>query len=388
MKKIGILTHYHNTTNYGGALQAYALCKILNNQGYDCEQIDIDFTDKMFNLRTGFLKQWLKSLWILKPVKLIYKKLRKKVETANSEQAVLKMQWEIAFAEFLYNLIPHSDQMYNTINIDETLSYYDVFITGSDQVWNPLWYYEPFFLTFVTNDKKKLSYAASISQKELTRKEEVLFSLHLESFDAISVRESNAIDLLADVTDKPVEHVLDPTLLLSLDDWNAITAERVVDGPYAYCYFLGDDDGMRHLANAYAKNKNIKLVNIKHVCGIYHYNDLQYGDFILDTSTPNEFLSLIKHADIVFTDSFHASVFSIIFESQFFCFSRSEFSGMETRLESLLELFELEERYQGKVDLRDIERILQIEDIHYPLQSEKYELEKEKSLEFLRRSIG
>lgn len=141
MMKIGILSHYHNTKNYGGALQAYALCKTLNDMGYESEQIDIDFFPECINLdepATGTKKTCrAKSLLVRIINRIRYHKVRS-----------IRIKLQEAFRNFNENLIPHSVKQYNGVTITEAIDKYDVFIVGSDQVWNPIWYFEPFFLSF------------------------------------------------------------------------------------------------------------------------------------------------------------------------------------------------------------------------------------------------
>lgn len=384
MKKVAILTHYHNSTNYGGVLQAYALCKAVSAMGYRCEQIDLEFDGKFKTLSdTSATKIHIPH--ILKAVyhRLLNLKNRKLLSMKNQ----IKLIYQKSFFDFNNNAIPHSLRCYSEENIKDAAALYDVFITGSDQVWNPIWYFEPFFLTFVPEGKKKFSYAASVSQNELSDTVKSLYSQHLKSFDAVSVREKSAVKLLSELTEKKVEHVLDPTLLLDKSDWESIASKKMPDMPYVFCYFLTNDAAMRQTAKDYAKKKGLILVNIKHATGNYHTNDIEYGDVSYDAPTPNEFLSLIRFADVVFTDSFHASVFSIIFEKQFFSFPRSHHNGMGSRIESLTELFDLKKRYLSSDESKTVEYISHQPDIIYPIKTCKYNDLKEKSLDYLRRNI-
>lgn len=384
MKRICILTQYHNTTNYGGALQAYALCRVLNSMGYVCEQLDIDFTGKFVNLN----RKKSRFSRFLKPVKLLYAQFLKfKCRKMIHQQKDTQKLWEKAFYDFTYHKIPHSKRQYNQKNVAECVRDYDVFIVGSDQVWNPLWYYEPFFLTFVPEGKKKISYAASISQAQLSDQVKEIYAAHLKTFDAVSVREYQSVELLTEFLNMRVEQVLDPTLLLAKNAWLELVSERMIDSPYVLCYFLGNDGNMRQLAKQYAKQTKKILVNIKNATAILHTNDIQYGDIALDAPSPDEFLSLIKFADVVFTDSFHACVFSIIFEKQFWSFSRFEFKDMSSRMETLMQLFGLEKRYLGSADMTLLNGMLEASDIDYALPQNVYEEKKQASYDYLRRSI-
>ena len=291
--RIGILSHYHNTTNYGGALQAYALCKIINNMGYESEQIDIDCFAECVNLNksASAIKKVIRAMG---PVYDAFSAIR------HRKNRTVKKKLQKSFRNFNENLIPHSDREFNSTTIMETLDTYDVFITGSDQVWNPIWYFKPFFLSFVPSEVPKISYAASISQASLPGEVKQTYKKHLEDFLAISVREKNAVDLLHGVSEEEAEYVLDPTLLPEREEWEQIASENLIDTPYVLCYFLGEDNEIRNIAKEYAREHKLTLVNIKHATGQYHKSDINYGDIALEAPSPNEFLSLIKYAPTVF----------------------------------------------------------------------------------------
>ena len=254
MKKIGILTHYHNTTNYGGMLQAYALCKRINTFGLYGEQIAIDYIEATKNL--DYTLRYLKIKKLLKPIKPIYRALRNfKNRREIKRDAILKKSWEDSFASFNNDWVPHSNRSYTEKNISEAVGIYDAFIVGSDQVWNPIWYFEPFFLSFVPKGTPKISYAASISQNQLSDKVKKIYATHLKDFKAISVRESSAVELLSNIAPTKVECVLDPTLLLTKEEWDEVAAERTISQSYAICYFLGNNANMRKVVTDFAKKK-------------------------------------------------------------------------------------------------------------------------------------
>lgn len=388
MKKVGILTHYHNSINYGGVLQAYALCKKIEFLGYECEQIDIEFLSewKNLNFSRSFIDDYIKKIKFIKKIYIKFSKIKngKKIK----RNKLIRKTWEDSFTKFSKIIIPHSDELYNSKTIHTANGKYDIFVVGSDQVWNPIYYYEPFFLTFVTNAVPKIAYAASISQNQLSDNVKKLYSQNLRDFRAISVREESAVHLLSEIVDNHIEHVLDPTLLLDKNDWDAITDGRIEKEPYLFCYFLGDDENMRTLAKEFAIKKQVKLVNICHATGIFHKSDISFGDVSFEAPTPNEFLSLIKYAEYIFTDSFHASVFSLIYQRQFFVFSRQEFKSMGTRLYSLTLLFNVEDRFCDTIDKVNIQYIEKIIDIDYSRRFDMFEEMKQKSITYLKNSLA
>ena len=322
-QRIGILTHYYGSVNYGGCLQAYALTRVLNEMGYTAEQISYRKREVAQRYSPkAFVKKTVERILLLGA----FKSRRR------------------AFASFR-DAIPHSESVYDEETVGEAADLYDAFITGSDQVWNFKWYDPAFFLDFVSGDKIKLSYAASLGSPTLSDMERKKMRESLRDFTAISVREREAISLLSDVTDRAVEWTLDPTLLLSRDKWDEVASERKVKGRYLFCYFLGRDKRIRTLATEYARRKGLKVVTLPHFPQSFVKNDLFFGDVRLYGVTPNDFISLVKNAECVFTDSFHAAVFSNLYEKEFFVFDRHHASEMSGRILTLLPLFGSEARF-------------------------------------------
>ena len=384
--RIGILTHYYNSTNYGGSLQAYALCKALEQMGHEAQQVCIDHSLGCYNLLDTSRLAPIKRM-VGKPVKKWIKTSVRWLSPGKNKAYRMKQQRHNtllkAFSSFNQGMTPHSTQVYTTKNIAQAAARYDAFITGSDQVWNPIWYFSPFFLDFVPSDKIKIAYAASIGQKTLPTYVEAVFRKHLKSFHGISVREQDAVDLLAPLTEQPVTCVLDPTLLLSRADWEQVCAPCQIDKPYALCYFLGDETGMRSTAQAYAKDHGLTLVNIADAAGLIHMHDRNFSDVAVKDPSVEVFLSLIRHAQYVFTDSFHASVFSLLFQRQFVVFPRSTHKAMGSRLTNLTSLFDIPERFCCCPEEEHLSYIHGLTDIDYTAMPPAFLEKKQQSLDFL-----
>lgn len=233
----------------------------------------------------------------------------------------------------------------------------------------------------------KISYAASISQPNLSPKAEQVYKEHLKDFFAISVREKNAVDIIKKITQKEIDYVLDPTLLLKREQWEMVASDRLIRDSYVFCYFLGGDNEIRNIAKEYAKKHNLTLVNMRHAAGHYHKADIDYGDIKMDAPSPNDFLSFIKDADMVFTDSFHASVFSLMFQRQFFVFERDGHKNMSTRITSLMELFETDNRFCNTVEKMTVEYICQQPSIDYIKERKLFEQMKNTSIAFLENNL-
>lgn len=339
--KIGILSPFYNNYNYGGKLQAFALTYFLNENGYYAKQIQYHQSskknkqskiNKFFKL---FQSDDYRHAMMQKIIAKFLKDTKKQIKIRNNY-----------FNQF-DKLIPHTKEVYNDKTLVDTCDDFDVFVCGSDQVWNPTLFKKGYFLQFVSKDKYRFSYAASIAN-QLDDEWQSRFKELLKDFNAISVRESNGKESIENLVDIPVEVVADPTLLLSRKDWDRISAKRLIDEPYMFCYFLGYGSKTRKIAKKYAKEHRLKIVTLPHLLansGRFYAQDIRFGDIKLYDVGPAEFVSLIKHADYVMTDSFHANVMSLIYNRQFLVFNRIGFSKMGSRLENLLSLFDLQDRW-------------------------------------------
>ncbi|MDY3929415.1 MAG: polysaccharide pyruvyl transferase family protein [Clostridia bacterium] len=364
--KIGIITHYYKSKNYGGNLQAYALCKVLHKLGYQAEQISF-FRTKNIKCK---ISDFYHNINILKNLS-VYRSLKLRAK---------------AIITFNLNSIPHS-KVYTEKNIVNSVNDYDAFITGSDQVWHPSAYCPAYLLDFVPSFKTKISYAASVAANVLPDEVKKKFKESFETFNAISVREESSVNLLKDITSCDVAVTLDPTLLLTKDEWIDISEKHSMKEKYVFCFFLGNDIKSRKLAFEFSKKHNLKIVTLPHLLGSVRNCDINFGDYLLYDVSPGMFLSLIKDAEYVFTDSFHASVFSLIFEKEFFVFYRNGFKSMETRIYSLVDIFEVEEHFCNDERKATMEYIESLSPIEYNKSFEKYEYMKSFSIQYLHNSL-
>lgn len=397
MKRIGIITHYYKSVNYGGNLQAYALCKVLSSMGYDAEQICFVRTslekDSFFKrLKKALSKgifRFFSNLFVqvkLKFRSFLHKNMDREKHKVDEKYQVSLRRRE-AFEFFNSKMISHSEKVYYADTIQECVDNYDAFITGSDQVWNIKSYSPAYFLDFVPSGKKKISYAASVALDSFSSRESELVKNYIKDFHAISVRESSAVDLISSLTDKPVSLVLDPTLMISARLWDEICEECSIEGEYVFCYFLGwQNEKSRKLAEQFAKEKKMKLVNIQHPGGGIHMCDVNFGDVQLFDATPQQWLSLIKNAKYVFTDSFHAVVFAQLFKTQYFVFNRDSNGYMNSRIYSICELFSAPERF-CTADRENLDYLLNVPDLVFDKENQLLEDLRRSSKEFLIKSL-
>ena len=387
---IGIITFYYKSINYGGNLQAYALAHYINSIGFQCEQICFDAdsyvcTENIFE--RVFRNIFRENVFAKVKRKVIQKIKDKKYATEKKVYLDTLEDRRQAFLHFAQELIPHSKIVYTADTINMSNVVYDTFITGSDQVWNISIAKPAFFLDYVEKSKKKISYAASVALNSLTKKQRDQFKEYLKGYDAISVREKNSIDLLADCSSTKPEYVADPTFLLNSIEWDKCAAPRLVEDDYLFCYFLGGNPLERELAKEFASKYSLKIVSIPMFTDEYRFLDEEFGDIVFNDASPEQFISLIKHSKIVFTDSFHGSVFSLIYHKQFFVFNRDQKKTMSSRIESLVELFEIKDRYINKGSNCSLSELEEIEEIDYNNSFTKAEELIEFSKGFIQRSL-
>ena len=345
--KIGILT-FHKAYNYGAILQTYALYKTLKNFNVECEVID--YCPK--STSTISFKQKIKKL-----LKHFYEK--KKI------QAFTVFSKNITFTNKEY----HNIEELNDLDIQ---NYFDKYIVGSDQVWNKniIKNDYAYFLDFVKEPKKKYSYAASIGNVNFSADVQKIYEQKLMDFSLISIREQSSKKILKYLDNENIKVVSDPTLLLDKYDWLKITSRRLINKKYAFLYTIGVPDNLVKYAKKICKEKNLILINSKKSRAFFR------------NLNPSDFLSFIYNAEYVFTNSFHGTCFSIIFEKQFVTEVNLKTNSINTRSFDLLKKLGLTNR-----DMNDIS--FKIDDkIDYD-SVEKIKTEfKNESIDFLNKIIN
>ena len=362
--KTGIVTLYYGNRNYGGNLQAYALCRVLNDMGHEAKVVSYCNNSRAHYILSS-VKQYVLSLKNDTSRKI---KTRKKALKTFNES------------------IPHT-KLYFPETISKVNKYFDCFIVGSDQVWNPDWINVYNSLGFVEDGKRKISYADSIGKTILTDSQLDILKKVLDRMDRISIREKENLTLLKGVTDKSIEVALDPTLLFDREEWDEIASDRMIADEYIFCYFLRDDKKLREIAREYASSKGLKIVTLPYLNERFGECDKDFGDHRLFNVSPKDFISLVKYSSFVITDSFHAAVFSHVFGREFIVSSKKG-NEMGCRLKSLTELFGTENRYLNDHDLLTPEYLNNLEKIPFVIKKEKYSELKERSLTFLKEAIG
>ncbi|MGN0601573.1 MAG: polysaccharide pyruvyl transferase family protein [Oscillospiraceae bacterium] len=357
---IAIISKYYKNYNFGGLLQAYALTRVLNDMGHNAVQISFkpNEKDKYGN------KEYAKILFHLLGRELVIRMKSKKILGINQKMI-----------QFMYE-IPHTRKVTSS-TIGKLNQEFDCFIAGSDQIWNPSFSYDEYFLKFVNDDKLKISYAASIGVSSLDDSQEKYFRNNLKIFDSVSVREFEAKHLLErNSCRNTVEWVLDPTMLLTTEKWLEIDCYEQMNLPkkYILVYSMSFDKEKEKLITQVSNNMGIPIVRIPFTIADYNKSDQ-----ICMGAGPREFATLIRHAELILTDSFHATSFSIINHKKFFCMQRDKNNSMNSRLDSLFRLFEIKPRWISCIE--DIEN-LGI-DISYEQVENILNINRKKSFQFL-----
>ena len=378
MKKTGILTLYYNNMNYGGLLQAFALPFVIQKHiGIPAEQIRYSQQSTGTDLCTSKSKTSLS----------IYQLGINFFSALTSNKRSIRKE---SFLEFM-NDIPHSRNIYSHETIQQCNSNYEIFICGGDQIWNGEMvgeHLDVYTLQFVNQGLKKIAYSPSVAISHMSKQVEDCLGKGLLGIDRISVREKRSLDILKRLSDKKIEVVVDPVLLLTKSEWLEQSRPTKINGKYILCYLLGDSITQRKAVEIISKRLKLKIVTFPHILlNNVRKCDLFFGDIKDYASGPRQFLDLINNAEFVITDSFHACVFSMIFETPFIVFERnkpSEKGNMNSRIYDFLEEYHLENQL---VNVEKAMNLSRIPEVDYSFAHEHWFHRRNDSIEYLTRAL-
>ncbi len=326
-KTAGIIT-MHRVMNYGSVLQAFALQQIVKKLGYDVQLIDYMYPNK-FHLD----KRGQKSL-IYKITKTVYGFLRKclfAIKYQGDKQTKIDN-----FCKKYFNL---SSVRYDSPDaINNNPPDYDVYITGSDQVWNPTFTYadEAFMLSFA-GDKRRIAYAPSVTQRNIPDEYKEIFITNLSKYSSLSVRDNYSAEDLSKLLGRKVETVCDPVLLLDSNDYSTIAngSKLKVDEKYILLYILDYMfDPYPEITSIISKIKQQYKIPVYFIWGNKNRVTECGADRYIPIPSVEDFLYLIKNASMVVTTSFHGTAFSLIFRKQFLAVTND--SAKDSRIGDLL----------------------------------------------------
>lgn len=294
--KIGIITIQGD--NYGAVLQATALNYFLNSKGFDAENLNYNDVSRVKN-SLSIKQRIVNHVWTKIVIKLIIgnKKKQKFEEFRKANIKFSEKQW-------------HSKEA-----LSADIPNYDIYISGSDQIWNLDVMRDDYnyLLAFAPDNKKKVAYASSFGKRSIPDNKKDIYIKYLSRFDDIAVREKSGKDIVKDLLGTEPVQVVDPTLLLDAKDWAKITAYKNPEEKYVLCYYMPGDkivcDAIKHISNDIAKKNNLKVINI----GLKEYYKFVPGMDCRVDAGPADFVNLFLGAECVVTNSFHGTAFSTNF---------------------------------------------------------------------------
>lgn len=336
MVKVKILT-YHCALNVGAVLQCYALSAYLRNAHVNVEVVD--YRDpKVANEAIEQIQHLKKS----NPIKYYRKRVIRLTKTAikflcgKCSFEDFKHNTPEAFVDFVTRYIPLSSKSYYS---KEELACFSsnksVFIVGSDQVWNPDLSANPsvYFLDFL-QEGKKMAYAASFGKTDISNECKNLVLSNLPSFDAISVREKEGVDIVKNLVGMNCLWVIDPVFLLTKRQWERLLLRRTAREPYILVYRMEDNELFQREIQKIKKEKP----ELKVVVFDYISDGVEYDEFV-KCKGPLEFISYIYYSNYVVTNSFHGAAFSIIFCKEGIVIPHKT---LNNRISSIMSLLSLE----------------------------------------------
>ena len=345
--------------NYGNILQKYALQQTLKKFA--------DFTEVLWELPSSFVLGIDYNDFYSNPLPVYVDSLTN--EKHNLREAVRSTkikEFENRYIKTRFD-IPY---------IEEIADDYDFFVVGSDQVWQPNWIETKYFLNFAP-PQKRIAYAASIAAPEIPNRLKEFFRLGISGFEHISVREEKSVEIIKELTGLNALLLVDPTLLLTPEEWLKIAQKpswlnEKYERGYILTYYLRKDPPtfLKDLSN----HLNLPLINLLDWYNYWHY-----------VVGPEEFLYLFANASLIFTNSFHGVVFSILLKRPFMNVEFNDAMFMSTRIPGLLKMFGLENRIMTTDKIFSIDSMLEID---YSTRDKILPLEREKAFKFLSNALG
>lgn len=382
--KIGIISEFNtNTVNYGNNLQAYALNSFLR---WHCgvEQVEsLELTGKMSKQYTNVLhpsvgkrvQMRIRRMLGEKPVQIL--------------DPVLVQERMKQFRSFQEKHIHMAEKPMTVADLQN--SEYDVFIAGSDVVWaqNPMTINRTKFLDFTAKKPfRRIAYAPSFANDYMPWWNMGFVRKYLKAFDAVSVREHSSVAALEKHGITGVQYCVDPTLLLTAQEWEALEQRPeglAEDGRYLFAYILGRDPATRDQLTELARRKGLKLITVPHAGGIYVPSDVTLPGVKIDACSIENWLWLIHHAELVVTDSFHGTVFSTIFQRKFVVLKRVvETIDINNRMKDYLHQIGQEDKALSADRLEEADSLVW----DYDRIGQAISARRQNSIQFLKNALG
>ena len=376
MEKIGIIT-FHKSVNYGSVLQAYALRATLEKLGYNAEVID--YQPDNYKYLYGLFR-------FPRNVRDI------KFDIINFLHLSLLNKRKKQFADFRKKYLHLSKNKYQFgDDISSLNNIYSAIICGSDQIWNPkakdsdVNFYLP-----IEHKAKKIAYAVSLNDGFANEyKDKAKYRMYIADFDSLSVREISAQSDLETFLgkNKRVQVVLDPTLLLQKQDFEVICAPRRIEGSYIFFYSVHHNPATVRAVQKLSERLSLPVYFLYTNVQSHKTTNNKQFMYPQNNISPEDFVSYIKNASFVVTDSFHGTAFSIIFEKKFFSIAKMDENGFKIRDEricGILELLGLSDRFVSEME---IENCSVKDQPDYVVVDEKRKKLIQKSIQFIKDAL-
>ncbi len=360
---LGVCLKY-TQNNYGSKLQALATVKMLQSLSLDYEII-------RYNKKTlDFVLKSIPRMFNVVFLNDRYEQFQQKIEfSRHPEVKTLVDTRNRAFDSFDVYFNDNLSKVYGSYNIlrKDCAEIYDKVLTCSDQLWSPSALASGFYnLMFAPEDMPKISWASSFGVGKIPTYQIGRTKKFLRRIQHISMREDRGAEIVKELIGRDVPVLMDPVFVFDKNEWNTMIPPQEPEfEPYIFCYFLGANPEHRRAAEHLARETGLKIVTLRHL-DRYVKSDESFGDYAPYDVSPQRFLSILRNAQYILTDSFHGSAFSILFEKKFMVFNRytdNSSNSKNSRIDSLCSILGLQNRrYNGTETLTSsIE-----EDIDYP----------------------
>jgi len=350
MKKVNIVT-YCTYKSLGSILQAYGLQKQLNILGHKSSILMYKSENQFIYQKVNSIKSFCKKIYEIVILRKIRAAYHKRINFIDNNISIKY------FNDYKEVIEKAKEEMCNT------------YMAGSDQVWQPDNCNPLFFLDFV-KDNKRISYAASMGKTEIPLEKKEVFQKLINNFDYISVREEECADIIKNMTQKEVRVHIDPTFLISAEEWRKISSPYNVKEPYILLYMLYWDKKCKEKIKKFKRKTGLKVLAIAD--GLSNV----YADKVLYDIGVEEFLWLIDHAEYIITSSFHGTAFATIFNKKFSAIINPKAPSRITNLLKKLSLPTV-----------DINELITTSDFDYEKTNQLILIEKNKSIDYLKKVI-
>lgn len=362
------ITTWHSGPNAGTFFQLYGLYKYVESKGHHVEVIDYRHTESDLIARGWYY-------FASQPFALLKRKIERKKSAKQYEVMESKFHDQIKLRDErfkeMYSWMNFTKVVKTDYDFAELNNQFDAFIVGSDQVWNATMLNRRYFLDYVNPLKIKAAYSPSMGSGVVLKHQRKVFQHYLNDFNYISTRELRLKEILTPLLSKPVEHLLDPSMLYPRDKYveMAHLPEQFEPNSYLLCYFLPNNDFQAEQVRRFAKERGLKLV----VMAMHPYSFQVKDAEIYAAAGPKEFIGLIANAAVIFTSSFHCTIFSILFHKDVYVFAQkftNKVADTNQRYIEQLEAYgmthryvcwgeEISQQHQQAIDYKKVETVFQ-----------------------------